>query len=84
LKSLEERFRANQQRFISIGTKGEQLFSQAPKPRFRPVHYNSAAALALFDLRTTGSQSAQPDSHRGRSRAPLNWSLPFATPRRLV
>jgi CRISPR-associated protein Csb2 len=60
LKSLEERFRANQQRFIGIGTKGERLFSQPPKPRFRPIPYNSPPLRLLFDLRSAGSEGAEP------------------------
>jgi CRISPR-associated protein Csb2 len=61
LQSLEERFRANQKRFSPIGTNGGQLFSQAPKPRFRPVPYNSPPARVLYDLRVDDSRSTQPD-----------------------
>jgi CRISPR-associated protein Csb2 len=61
LASLEERFRANQKRFSSVVTTSEQLFSQAPKPRFRVVPYNSPPARLLFDLRASSGRSAQPE-----------------------
>ena len=58
LRSLEERVRANQRRFIAAGGSGEQLFSQAPKPRFRIVPYDCSPVRQLFDLRRPGD----PDS----------------------
>lgn len=70
LKSLEDRFRANRYRFSPAGTKGEQLFSQPPKPRFRAVPYNSPPVRQLYDLRATGGGGAEPDF------AP--WPLPEA------
>jgi CRISPR-associated protein Csb2 len=53
LRSLQERFRANQRRFSASGEKGEQLFSQAPKPRFRTISYDCPPTLRLFDLQWT-------------------------------
>lgn len=52
-KSLEERFEKSGRRFTTVGKgrKVQQLFSQAPKPRFRPVAYDSPPQRFLFDLR---------------------------------
>ena len=59
LASLEHRFKENGQRFatVRIGTKTQELFSQAPKPRFAAVHYNSPPQLFLFELRQSAHQS---------------------------
>ena len=54
LRGLEERFRANQRRFTAAGGRGERLFSQAPKPRFRTVPYDCPPVRQLFDLRRPG------------------------------
>lgn len=53
LASLERRFAAGAERFETVGTgrRKQQLFSQAPKPRFAPVIYNSPPGWLLFDLR---------------------------------
>jgi CRISPR-associated protein Csb2 len=61
LESLEDRFRASQKRFSSADSTGDRLFSQAPKPRFRVVPYDSPATRLLFDLRATGGRSAEPE-----------------------
>jgi CRISPR-associated protein Csb2 len=61
LRSLEHAFRANQKRFSSAATTNAQLFSQAPKARFRVVSYNSPPARLLFDLRTTNGQGSEPE-----------------------
>jgi CRISPR-associated protein Csb2 len=60
LRSLEDRFRANQKRLSSVVPTGDRLFSQAPKPRFRVVPYDSPPTRLLFDLRATGGRSADP------------------------
>lgn len=52
LNSLCERHRANGHRFTKT-KKGTLLFTQAPKPRFRSVSYNSSISRLLFDLRNT-------------------------------
>jgi CRISPR-associated protein Csb2 len=51
LQSLTARFRANQKRFQSHGS--QTLFTQAPKPRFVEVPYNSTRLWHLFELRST-------------------------------
>jgi CRISPR-associated protein Csb2 len=61
LRSLEHAFRANQKRFSSAATTSAQLFSQAPKARFRVVRYNSPPARLLFDLRTANGGSTEPE-----------------------
>lgn len=61
LESLRNRFAANGMRFSRVGEEIEVLFSQAPKPRFRSVRYNSSPIRHLFDLRsTTGDSSFDP------------------------
>jgi CRISPR-associated protein Csb2 len=59
LESLRRRFDAQQKRFSVVG-KGEQLFSQPPKPRFRMVSYAAPWWRRLFDLRAAGDGSAEP------------------------
>ena len=64
LKSLEERFDKSGRRFAPAG-KGkrsqQQLFSQAPKPRFYPANYGSPPQRFVFDLReVTGEQDFSP------------------------
>lgn len=56
-ESLRERFAANATRFSRVGQENEVLFSQAPKPRFRSIAYNSPPTLRLFDLRSTTGES---------------------------
>lgn len=55
LTSLEARFDANRERLTKIGngTKVQRLFSQAPKPRFVSIAYDSPPRRFLFDLRAT-------------------------------
>jgi len=59
LDGLERRFRKSGQRFtrIKTGRKSQELFSQAPKPRFGAVDYNSPPQVFLFELRQTAHQS---------------------------
>lgn len=52
LDSLRKRHQAGGRRFTPT-TQGGQLFTQAPKPRFRSVPYNSPTTRLLFDLRDT-------------------------------
>lgn len=60
LESLRQRFAANNWRFSRVGGGGdvEVLFTQAPKPRFRSVSYNSPPALRLFDRRASTAEAA--------------------------
>jgi CRISPR-associated protein Csb2 len=53
LQSLENRFREAGRRFTTFksGRIHQQLFSQAPKPRFAVVAYNSPPRRLLFELR---------------------------------
>ncbi|HVU22075.1 MAG TPA: type I-U CRISPR-associated protein Csb2 [Rhizomicrobium sp.] len=53
LVSLTERFKAMRGRFRRVGErkKARLLFSQASKPNFMPVPYNSASTFLLFDIR---------------------------------
>ena len=55
LESLEIRNKAGAQRFnrVQSGRTVRTEFSNAPKPRFRSVAYNSPAIHLLFDLRRT-------------------------------
>lgn len=57
LATLEARFEAKRKSFTTI-EKGKQLFSQAPKPRFASIAYNSATRRILFDLRPVTTESA--------------------------
>lgn len=58
LKSLEIRFGETSKRFsvVKSGQQIQQLFSQAPKPRFANVAYDSPRRRFLFDLRDTSGQ----------------------------
>lgn len=56
LASLETRHKANAQRFTRVN--GRIQFSNAPKPRFRAVAYNSPATRLLFELRRTTAPGA--------------------------
>jgi CRISPR-associated protein Csb2 len=60
LQSLEDRFRETRKRFTTIrsGRNVQQLFSQAPKPRFAIVSYNSPPRRCLFELRSVSRESA--------------------------
>jgi CRISPR-associated protein Csb2 len=53
--SLENRFRAQAHRFSVKVEDGKVLvtFTQAPKPRFKTIAYNSPPALRLFDVRAS-------------------------------
>ena len=53
LDSLRKRFEETGRRFRTIksGRQVQQLFSQAPKPRFAAVAYNSPPCRFLFELR---------------------------------
>ena len=59
LQSLEVRFEKAGRRFttIKVGNKSQQLFSQAPKPRFATVAYDSLPHRFLFDLRQAAGES---------------------------
>jgi CRISPR-associated protein Csb2 len=59
LASLDIRFRANRERFSKreVGPKIQQLFSQAPKPRFAALAYDSPPQRFPFDLRGTKSDA---------------------------
>ena len=58
LQSLEVRFEKTGRRFTAIsGNKSQQLFSQAPKPRFATVAYDSPPHWFLFDLRQSTGDS---------------------------
>ncbi|MGE3875635.1 MAG: type I-U CRISPR-associated protein Csb2 [Parvibaculaceae bacterium] len=72
LGSLEERFERAGKRFASAG-KGKRsqqhLFSQAPKPLFRTVVYDSPPQRFLFDLRQVTGElgfSPRPIAHASR------------------
>ncbi|APZ44302.1 type I-U CRISPR-associated protein Csb2 [Acidihalobacter ferrooxydans] len=62
LKSLMERHEAGSMRFHHIrDEKGKIVrteFSNAPRPRFRSVSYNSPATLLLYELRRTTERGA--------------------------
>ena len=59
LQSLEVRFEKAGRRFTAIktGNKSQQLFSQAPKPRFATVAYDCPPRRFLFDLRQAAGES---------------------------
>jgi CRISPR-associated protein Csb2 len=59
LQSLEVRFEKAGRRFTAIkaGNKSQQLFSQAPKPRFATVAYDCPPRRFLFDLRQEAGDS---------------------------
>lgn len=54
LVSLIARYAAQRQRLetVVVGRRIQQIFSQAPKPRFRQVTYGSPATFQLYDLMT--------------------------------
>jgi CRISPR-associated protein Csb2 len=60
LKSLEDRYAANSQRFTpqGLGKGAKQLFSQAPKPRFEQVPYESPSSRRVYELRDGSSESS--------------------------
>jgi CRISPR-associated protein Csb2 len=61
LASLVKRFKNTRARFKTVGQgkKARVLFSQAPKPNFRQVPYNSPPTLLLFDIRKDDAFAAQ-------------------------
>lgn len=60
LESLELRYRTGETRFrrVQDGRTTKTEFSNAPKPRFRPVVYDSPATRLLFELRRTTESGA--------------------------
>ncbi|MGC2522768.1 MAG: type I-U CRISPR-associated protein Csb2 [Stellaceae bacterium] len=62
LASLTKRFKAMRERFRTVGEgkKVRLLFSQAPKPDFRQVPYNSPPIFLLFDIRKADAFAPQP------------------------
>lgn len=54
LQSLITRYVAHRTRLqkATVGRKGQQIFSQPPKPRFQQVAYGTPSALHLYDLMT--------------------------------
>ena len=61
LASLTRRFAETRKRFKTIekGRKTGQLFSQAPKPNFSQIRYNSPSTFLLFDIRRTDALAPQ-------------------------
>ncbi len=59
LKSLEDRFRANRQRFSTVrsGKQVQHLFSQPPKPRFASIAYDSSPKRIVYDLRAVTAKA---------------------------
>jgi hypothetical protein len=49
-------------RFKTVGTgkKTRQLFTQAPKPEFRQIRYNSPSLFLLFEIRNADGFVPQP------------------------
>ena len=62
LASLTARFKKMRERFTTVakGKKSSQLFSQAPKPSFRQIPYDSPSVFLLFDVKKAGSFAAEP------------------------
>ncbi len=62
LASLAKRFNAKCERFRTVGDgkKARLLFSQAPKPDFWQVPYNSPATFLLFDIKRADVFASQP------------------------
>jgi CRISPR-associated protein Csb2 len=60
LTSLMERFEKMGKRFKTIDKGSRQLFSQAPKPNFRPVPYNSPDTFLLFEIKKGDAFVPQP------------------------
>ncbi len=60
LKSLEERYAANSQRFKTEGQgkAARQLFSQSPKPRFAQVAYESPPSRRIYELRDGAGEAS--------------------------
>ena len=64
LASLTKRFAATRERFKTTGRgkAAKQLFSQAPKPDFVPIRYDSPPAFLLFDIRKSDADAFAPQS----------------------
>jgi CRISPR-associated protein Csb2 len=62
LASLTRRFKKTRDRFkvVGEGKIAHLLFSQAPKPNFVQVPYNSPTAFFLFDIRRANAFAPQP------------------------
>jgi len=60
LTSLMERFEKMRKRFKTIEQGNRQLFSQAPKPNFKPVPYNSPDTFLLFEIKKGDAFVPQP------------------------
>src|SRR5439155_14349913 len=58
LQSLKDRYAANVQRFKTVGNgkRARLLFSQALKPRFAHVPYDSPASRRVYELRDAVTQ----------------------------
>lgn len=68
LASLETRFSAARRRFsmTGAGRRARQLFTQAPKPDFAQVPYDSPHSLLLFEIRHAAEDGAfAPQAPRG-------------------
>jgi CRISPR-associated protein Csb2 len=60
LKSLEDRFTQNRKRLttVRLGRQVQELFSQAPRPRFAAIAYESPPRYYVFELRRTTPEFA--------------------------
>lgn len=60
LKSLEERYAANDQRFKTEGQgkTARRLFAQPPRPRFAQIAYDSPPSRYVYELRDATSQAS--------------------------
>jgi CRISPR-associated protein Csb2 len=63
-----KRFTATRKRFTTVGKgkKTQQLFSQAPKPDFAQVPYDSPPTFLLFAIRSADSEAAFAPQNPGR------------------
>jgi CRISPR-associated protein Csb2 len=57
LEALCDRFAASSKRLSSGDNESEGVLSQAPKPRFQLIAYNSTTVRQLFELRSTTGDS---------------------------
>lgn len=60
LESLRERYAANRRRFNTVGhgRAVRQVLSQAPKPRFMSIAYESPPSRHLYELRSRSTEAA--------------------------
>jgi CRISPR-associated protein Csb2 len=65
LASLMKRFKKTRERFRTVGkgSRASQLFSQAPKPDFGQVSYNSPSIFRLFDIKKADAFAPQRLEH---------------------